>query len=88
MRVLIVDDESAARRRLSIMLDELDVEVVGEARDGVEALQIEMSWAAYMETGREPAKAVDVPPFDMARERLRRVFSALLPNAVRHLSSE
>jgi len=60
----------------------------GGSLDGVEALQIEMSWAAYMETGREPAKAVDVPPFDMARERLRRVFSALLPNAVRHLSSE
>jgi DNA-binding LytR/AlgR family response regulator len=40
VRVLIVDDESAARRRLSIMLDELDVEVVGEAKDGVEALQM------------------------------------------------
>jgi two-component system LytT family response regulator len=40
MRVLIVDDEPAARRRLSIMLEELDVEVVGEAANGVEALDL------------------------------------------------
>ena len=40
MRVLIVDDESAARRRLAIMLSELDVEVVGEAKNGLEALQL------------------------------------------------
>ena len=40
MRVLIVDDEAAARRRLLIMLDELDVEVVGEAANGVEALEM------------------------------------------------
>lgn len=40
MRVLIVDDESAARRRLAIMLDELDVEVVGEAENGVAALDM------------------------------------------------
>lgn len=40
MRVLIVDDEAAARRRLAIMLDELDIEVVGEARNGVEALKM------------------------------------------------
>lgn len=40
MRVLIVDDEPAARRRLSIMLQELDVEVVGEAENGVEALEL------------------------------------------------
>lgn len=39
MRVLIVDDEPAARRRLEIMLDELDVEVVGQATNGVEALE-------------------------------------------------
>ena len=39
MRVLIVDDEPAARRRLNIMLDELDVEVIGEAANGVEALE-------------------------------------------------
>jgi DNA-binding LytR/AlgR family response regulator len=40
VRVLIVDDESAARRRLAIMLDELDVEVVGEAENGVAALDL------------------------------------------------
>jgi DNA-binding LytR/AlgR family response regulator len=40
MRVLLVDDEPNARRRLSIMLEELDVEVVGEAADGVQALQL------------------------------------------------
>ncbi len=40
MRVLIVDDEAAARRRLSIMLDDMDVEVVGEAENGVEALEM------------------------------------------------
>lgn len=40
MRVLIVDDEPNARRRLQIMLEELDVEVVGEAANGVEALQM------------------------------------------------
>ena len=39
MRVLIVDDETAARRRLGIMLSELDVEVVGEAENGLEALK-------------------------------------------------
>jgi DNA-binding LytR/AlgR family response regulator len=38
MRVLIVDDESAARRRLQLMLEELDVEVAGEATNGLEAL--------------------------------------------------
>lgn len=40
MRILIVDDEPAARRRLAIMLEELDVEIVGEAGNGVEALQL------------------------------------------------
>ena len=40
MRVLIVDDEEAARRRLALLLAELDVEVVGEAAHGLEALQI------------------------------------------------
>lgn len=53
----------------------------------VEALQIEMSWAVYMHLGRTQAEAAGFPPFDAARERLRRVFSALLPRAVRHLSS-
>jgi len=40
MRVLIVDDEPAARRRLALMLEELDVELAGEAENGVEALEM------------------------------------------------
>ncbi len=40
MRVLIVDDEPAARRRLELMLQELDVEVAGQATNGVEALEL------------------------------------------------
>lgn len=39
MRVLIVDDEPAARARLHVMLEELDVEVTGEAANGLEALE-------------------------------------------------
>ncbi len=40
MRVLLVDDEPPARRRLARMLERCsDVEVVGEAADGVEALE-------------------------------------------------
>ncbi len=40
VRVLIVDDEPAARRRLEIMLGELDIEVVGQATNGIEALEL------------------------------------------------
>ncbi len=40
MRVLVVDDEPAARRRLALMLEELDEEVVGEAANGVQALEM------------------------------------------------
>ena len=40
MRILIVDDEPQARSRLAMMLEELDVEVVGEAADGLEALEM------------------------------------------------
>src|SRR3954453_7055187 len=40
MRVLVVDDEPAARRRLALMLEELDEEGAGEAANGVEALEI------------------------------------------------
>lgn len=40
IRTLIVDDEDGARRRLrSLLDDEADVEVVGECRDGEEALE-------------------------------------------------
>lgn len=38
MRVLIVDDEPQARARLRTMLDEADVEVAGEAANGMDAL--------------------------------------------------
>ena len=39
MRILIVDDEAPARRKLRDLLRrEADVEVVGEAADGVEAV--------------------------------------------------
>lgn len=40
MRALIVDDEPAARRRLATLLDELGVEIVGEAPDGLTALSL------------------------------------------------
>lgn len=40
MRVLVVDDEPAARRRLALMLEELDEEVAGEAANGVQALEM------------------------------------------------
>jgi DNA-binding LytR/AlgR family response regulator len=39
MRILIVDDEPQARARLATMLEELDVEVAGEAANGLEALE-------------------------------------------------
>ena len=51
----------------------------------VQALQIEMNWAVYMDLDLAPAEAADAPPFAEAGERLRRVFSALLPHAVRTL---
>lgn len=38
MRALIVDDEPAALRRLSSLLDQLGVDVVGEASNGIAAL--------------------------------------------------
>jgi DNA-binding LytR/AlgR family response regulator len=38
MRVLIVDDEAAARRRLATLLEDLGVEIAGEASDGLTAL--------------------------------------------------
>lgn len=42
MRVLIVDDEPAARRRLAALLEEIDpgVEIAGEAGDGITALDL------------------------------------------------
>lgn len=40
LRVLIVDDEPAARSRLGMMLEDLDIEVAGEAANGLEALEL------------------------------------------------
>ena len=46
MRVLIVDDEPAARRRLAMLIEEIDtagiegIEIVGEASDGLAALNL------------------------------------------------
>jgi DNA-binding LytR/AlgR family response regulator len=40
VRALIVDDEPAARLRLETMLEELDIEVVGMAENGIEALRM------------------------------------------------
>jgi DNA-binding LytR/AlgR family response regulator len=43
MRVLIVDDEPAARRRLAMLIEEIDpvnLEIVGEAEDGLVALSL------------------------------------------------
>ena len=40
MRALIVDDEPAARRRLADLLDELGVQIAGEAADGMTGLAL------------------------------------------------
>ena len=40
MRALLVDDEPAARARLASLLEELGVEIVGEAADGLSALTL------------------------------------------------
>ena len=42
MRVLIVDDEPAARRRIAALLEDIDprIEIVGEAADGEQALEL------------------------------------------------
>ena len=46
MRILIVDDEAAARSRLASLIEEIDaagMEIVGEASDGVRALELARS---------------------------------------------
>ena len=46
MRILIVDDETPARRRLASMLEEIaseDVEIIGEADNGLTALELARS---------------------------------------------
>jgi DNA-binding LytR/AlgR family response regulator len=43
MRVLIVDDEAAARRRVAALIEEIDaagIDIVGEAADGMAALEL------------------------------------------------
>ena len=43
MRVLIVDDEAAARRRTAMLIEEIDpdgIDIVGEAPDGIAALSL------------------------------------------------
>lgn len=52
---------------------------------GVEALQIEMSWAVYMQSF-DPVGAPGSERFTTARERLRTVFAELLPAASARLS--
>ena len=39
MKVLVVDDELAARERLTVMLEELEVGVAGQASNGMEAIE-------------------------------------------------
>lgn len=51
----------------------------------VQALQIEMNWAVYMDLDLAPAAAADAPPFVRAQERLRDVFARLAPGAARYL---
>ncbi|MGH8225842.1 MAG: N-formylglutamate amidohydrolase [Gammaproteobacteria bacterium] len=56
-------------------------------RPGVQALQIEMNWAVYMDPD-QPAAAVAAPQFDVASERLRSVFEMLLPAVCARLRQE
>jgi N-formylglutamate amidohydrolase len=51
---------------------------------GVEALQIEMSWAVYLDPER-PGESADEPLFDRSRARLKAVFETILPGAVARL---
>jgi DNA-binding LytR/AlgR family response regulator len=65
MRVLVVDDEPAARRRLALMLEELDEEVVGQAANGVEAL--EMARERHPDLLLLDIEMPEVDGFDVAR---------------------
>ena len=58
LRVLIVDDEPLARRRLEILLkDQSDVTVVGAAADGLEARRLIDDLAPDLLVRRLRAKA-------------------------------
>lgn len=74
IRVLIVDDEPLARQRVRLLLDEEpDVEVVGEAGDGVEAVE-------RIASVRPDLLFLDVQMPDMdGFEVLRRIPPTLLP---------
>jgi DNA-binding LytR/AlgR family response regulator len=67
MRVLIVDDEAAARRRLAALVEELhaDVEIVGEAQNGVVAL--ELIRAKHPDVVLLDINMPEVDGFDVAR---------------------
>lgn len=65
LRALIVDDEPAARRRLAALLEPLDVEIVGEAGDGVAAL--EMARARTPDVILLDIAMPEVDGFDVAR---------------------
>lgn len=52
---------------------------------GVDALQIEMNWAAYMDP-EHPAQAVGTPRFGAAQQRLRSVFQRIGGDVTRRLS--
>lgn len=54
---------------------------------GVQGLQIEMNWAAYMDPDR-PGEAPSTPRFAAARKRLRSVFEDLLPAVCARLQRE
>jgi DNA-binding LytR/AlgR family response regulator len=72
IRTLIVDDEALARKRLKRLLDEIDgVELVGEAEDGLQALQVIDQLSPDLVlldiqmpglTGFEVVEALDDPP--------------------------
>jgi len=55
-------------------------------QEGTEALQVEMSWAAYLDPA-DPAAAPATPRFARARERLRGVWARLLPDVCGRLRS-
>jgi DNA-binding LytR/AlgR family response regulator len=65
MRVLIVDDEAAARRRMARLLEELGVEIAGEAADGMTAL--ELARARHPDVLLLDIAMPEVDGFDVAR---------------------
>jgi two-component system LytT family response regulator len=72
IRVLIVDDEPLARQRVRLLLnEEPDVEIIGESRDGFEAVE-------QIQTTRPDLVFLDVQMPEMdGFEVLRRVAQAM-----------